>query len=175
MVAGADRLLGTRLGGGHADFLPCWIRRQRIAVDGVDARQSPRQGGDAVCSAAGLPGYHCAGGAGDMNRLRLVYALLALAGAVVPLYLHARWLMANGWDFAGLLLAWTANHAAAGAMADVVIAAITLIVWVLVECGLRRQWAGLWAILATCLIGPSCALPLYLLLRGVSADPKMNG
>ena len=100
-----------------------------------------------------------------MNRLRMVYALLALAGAVVPLYLHARWLAANGWDFAGLFPAWTANHAAAGAMSDVVIAGMTLTIWVLAECCLRRQWTGLWAILATCLVGPSCGLPLYLLLR----------
>ena len=35
-----------------------------------------------------------------MNRLRPAYAALALVGAIVPLYLHALWLVANALDFA---------------------------------------------------------------------------
>ena len=100
-----------------------------------------------------------------MTPLRWTYAALALAGTVVPLGLHGRWLAENNWAFGKLPAAWTANDAAAGAAWDLTISAVALAVWIVAECAARKKWAGLWAIPATCLIGVSCGLPLYLLLR----------
>jgi predicted exporter len=48
---------------------------------------------------------------------------------------------------------------------DVIISAIVLIVFILSE-GYRRQMKSLWLpIAATCLVGVSCGLPLFLFMR----------
>jgi uncharacterized membrane protein YczE len=64
-----------------------------------------------------------------------------------------------------LVSAWTANHAVTGLTTDLVIAAIALIIWILAEVAVRRNWSSLLAIPATLMIGVSCGLPLYLFLR----------
>ena len=100
-----------------------------------------------------------------MTPLRWTYAGLAAIGTVLPLGLHWMWLSENDWAFEKLPAAWTANNAAAGAAWDLTVSAFALTAWVAAECAARKKWAGLWAIPATFLIGVSCGLPLYLLLR----------
>jgi hypothetical protein len=45
------------------------------------------------------------------------------------------------------------------------VAASALVIWIVAETRVRRNWSALWAIPATGLIGPGCGLPLYLFLR----------
>jgi hypothetical protein len=100
-----------------------------------------------------------------MSRLRIVYLLLAIWGAVHPmLYFHG-WLAAHQFDLTTLLAAWTANDAVTGLSLDLVISAVALIVWILAEVAVRRNFGALWAVPATLFIGVSCGLPLYLFLR----------
>lgn len=100
-----------------------------------------------------------------MSLLRIAYLLLAIWGAVHPMYHFLSWFGENGFDGAALLAAWTANHAVTGLSMDLVIAAIALILWILAEVAVRRNWTALLAIPATLVIGVSCGLPLYLFLR----------
>ncbi|EAQ04408.1 hypothetical protein OB2597_09699 [Pseudooceanicola batsensis HTCC2597] len=100
-----------------------------------------------------------------MSTLRILYLLLAVWGAVHPMWHVLSWLTANGFDMQGLFAAWTANDAVTGLSMDLVIAVIALVLWILAEVSVRRNWSSLWAVPATCLIGVGCGLPLYLFLR----------
>ena len=100
-----------------------------------------------------------------MSLLRLLYLLLASWGAVHPVMAMLPWLQQNGADPWALIDAWQVNAATTGLMYDLMIAAIALILWILAEVAVRRNWLALIAIPATLLIGVSCGLPLYLFLR----------
>jgi uncharacterized membrane protein YczE len=71
----------------------------------------------------------------------------------------------TGTGLRGLIEAWYVNAATTGLTWDLIIAAVALIVWILIETLTRRNWEALIAIPATLLIGVSCGLPLYLFLR----------
>ncbi|APZ52728.1 DUF2834 domain-containing protein [Salipiger abyssi] len=98
-------------------------------------------------------------------RLRHLWLALALWGAVHPLFHLLGWLAGNGWSVSGMVAAWMANGATRGLSWDLVISALVLVLWILAEVAVRRNWTALWAIPATCLIGVSCGLPLYLWFR----------
>ena len=100
-----------------------------------------------------------------MSLLRVMYLGLAIWGAVHPMYYLAPWIQENGFDLNGLLALWKANAAVTGLYWDLVIAAVTLTIWILAEVAVRRNWLALIAIPATFCIGVSCGLPLYLFLR----------
>lgn len=90
--------------------------------------------------------------------------LLAIAGFVLPYAALVTWLF----NSASMSLAWAQiiqNELAIMAWLDVVITAIALITFIRVD-GRRNQIKQTTApILATCLVGPSFGLPLYLLIR----------
>jgi len=100
-----------------------------------------------------------------MTALRPVFLLLAIWGAVHPMYWFVTWFMENGWSLMAMVDAWHANAATSGLVWDLTIAAVALTVWVVAESGRQGNWRGLWAIPATFCIGVSCGLPLYLFLR----------
>lgn len=100
-----------------------------------------------------------------MSLLRMIYLGLAIWGAVHPAIFLGQWIMENGVDIPTLIDAWRANAASSALFWDLLIASITLTVFVLAEVAVRRNWVGLLAIPATFLIGLSCGLPLYLFLR----------
>lgn len=97
--------------------------------------------------------------------LRHLWLALAVWGAVHPMAYFLRWLSANGWDLFGLIDAWFVSDATRGLTWDLIIAAVTLTLWVLAEVAVRRNWVALLAIPATFCIGVSCGLPLYLWFR----------
>jgi hypothetical protein len=105
-----------------------------------------------------------------MSPLRVIFLLLALWGAIHPMYYFVSWFLANGFDLMAMVEAWHANAASSGLVWDLTIAAVTLTVWILAEVAVRRNWAALWAIPATFCIGVSCGLPLYLFLRSRPLD-----
>ncbi len=100
-----------------------------------------------------------------MSPLRMLYLALAVWGAIHPMTYFVAWLRANGWSLPGMVEAWHANHATSGLVWDLTIAAAALVVWILAEVSVRRNWLALVAIPATFGIGVSCGLPLYLFLR----------
>ena len=100
-----------------------------------------------------------------MSGLRLTYLILAIWGTVHPMYFLITWLRDNGFDLMGMVQAWNANTAGSGLFWDLVITAVALTFWIVVECSRRRDRLGLVAIPATFAIGVSCGVPLYLFLR----------
>ncbi|MEM1129291.1 MAG: DUF2834 domain-containing protein [Pseudomonadota bacterium] len=100
-----------------------------------------------------------------MSRLRLTFLVLAIWGAVHPMYWFMRYMIETGTGLSGLIDAWYVNASTTGLTWDLTIAAIALTVWVIAECVGRRDWLGLLAVPATFCIGVSCGLPLYLWLR----------
>ena len=100
-----------------------------------------------------------------MSPLRTVYLVLAIWGAIHPMYYFIVWFRANGFDISAMVDAWHVNAAASGLVWDLTIAAVTLTVWIIAEVAVRRNWLALIAIPATFCIGVSCGLPLYLFLR----------
>ncbi|MFW2543156.1 DUF2834 domain-containing protein [Primorskyibacter sp. 2E107] len=97
--------------------------------------------------------------------LRYLWLVLALWGAVHPMYYFVTFLSQNGWDFGLMIDAWYVNASTTGLTWDLTIAAITLTLWILAEVAVRRNLLALLAIPATFCIGVSCGLPLYLYFR----------
>lgn len=105
-----------------------------------------------------------------MSPLRWSYLILAVWGAIHPMYYFVQWFQAEGWSIMNMVDAWHANSASSGLVWDLTIAAIALTVWIVAEVGVRRNWSALIAIPATFCIGVSCGLPLYLFLRTRAVD-----
>lgn len=102
--------------------------------------------------------------------IRTVYLLLAIWGAIHPMYYFLQWFAAEGFDLGRMVDAWHANAASSGLVWDLTIAAIALTVFIVSETVARKNWIGLIAIPATFGIGVSCGLPLYLYLRAKPAQ-----
>ena len=100
-----------------------------------------------------------------ISPLRLIYAALALWGAIHPMLWFVAHMRETGTGLRGLIDAWYVNASTTGLTWDLTIAAITLTVWIIAETRVRKNWLALIAIPATFGIGVSCGLPLYLFLR----------
>lgn len=100
-----------------------------------------------------------------MSPIRIVYLVLAIVGATLPMYYFVTWFMENSWSIMAMVDAWHANASTTGLVWDLTIAAIALTVFIIAECVTRRDALSLLAIPATYCIGVSCGLPLYLFLR----------
>lgn len=97
--------------------------------------------------------------------MRNVFLVLAIWGAIHPMYYFVSWFMAEGWSIMAMVDAWHVNAATSGLVWDLTIAAIALTVWIIAEAIKTKNWRSLLAIPATFMIGVSCGLPLYLYLR----------
>jgi hypothetical protein len=97
--------------------------------------------------------------------MRTLYLTLAVVGAVLPYSQFLPWLMKHGLNVPMLFTELFATNVGAFFGLDVIISAIALIAFIRRE-GSRRNMRKLWLpITATCLIGVSCGLPLFLYLR----------
>ncbi len=105
-----------------------------------------------------------------MSPARILYLILAIVGAVLPMRYFIAWFNENGWSLTAMVEAWHANAATSGLVWDLTIAAVALTVFVIAEATVRRDWLSLVAIPATFGIGVSCGLPLYLFLRSRRLD-----
>ena len=97
--------------------------------------------------------------------IRWVYLILAVWGAIHPMYYFISWFRDNGVSLSKMVDAWHVNAATSGLVWDLTIAATALTVFIVSEVVVRRNWIVLLAIPATFCIGVSCGLPLYLFLR----------
>ncbi len=105
-----------------------------------------------------------------MSALRFTYLVLALIGAVVPMFFFVRWFNTNGFDLVAMAADWNATDAGRGLVWDLTIAAVALTVFIISETLVRRDYWILICIPATFCIGVSCGLPLYLFLRSRPSD-----
>ena len=97
--------------------------------------------------------------------MRRLYLFLALIGAAVPYSQFLPWLAENGLNLRMLFAELFSTRIGAFFGFDVLISAVVLIAFIRRE-GARRGIRLLWLpIAATCLIGVSCGLPLFLYLR----------
>ena len=107
-------------------------------------------------------------------RLKHLYLLLCVAGAVIPYLQFGPWVVAHGLH---LRLMWQelfATRIGAFFGLDVLVSAVVVVVFARVErrrLGLRHGWLPVVALL---LVGVSLALPLLLYLREVALEREQK-
>ena len=103
-------------------------------------------------------------------KLKTVYLVLCVLGAVLPLWQFAPWLAANGLDVPLLFRQLFADRVGAFFGMDVIVSAVVLAVFVGSEGGrarVRLRWLVLPATLA---VGVSLGLPLFLYMRELELE-----
>ncbi|UTW00516.1 DUF2834 domain-containing protein [Marinomonas rhizomae] len=97
--------------------------------------------------------------------MTMFYLGLAIIGVLVPYAAFVPWLLQNGVDIPQFCAEMMANPISMFAWLDVVVAAITLLVFIIHD-GQKKQvrWRFI-AIVGTLSVGVSFGLPLYLYLR----------
>jgi hypothetical protein len=94
-----------------------------------------------------------------------IYLLLCLIGIAVPYSQFLPWLFANGLDVRLFLASLAANRISLFFVADVLVSALVLVVFIRMEASRMKIRNG-WIVTAgLCLVGVSFALPVYLYLR----------
>ncbi len=96
--------------------------------------------------------------------IRSVYLILAIVGAIWPMYHFLTYLTGEGASLSGMLGQWTTGPAVTGMAIDLMIAGVTLLFWIVVETVREKDPVRLIAIPGL-MIGVSCGLPLFLFLR----------
>jgi len=96
--------------------------------------------------------------------MQIVYAVLCIVGALLPLTQFVPWLVSHGLNVPLLVQEALAAPVSAFAWSDVLISALALIVFVFAE-GRRIRMPRAWLSLLGLAVGVSLALPLFLLLR----------
>jgi Terpene cyclase DEP1 len=105
--------------------------------------------------------------------MKIFYLLCAIAGAVIPYSQVVPWFSAHGLELRLFAAELFSTRIGAFFGLDVIVSAVVLIAFIVFE-GKRAQVRNLWApIAATCLIGVSCGLPLFLYMR--EARPGAKG
>jgi len=98
-------------------------------------------------------------------RAKHVYLLLCVVGIVLPYWQFVPWVAANGLNMSLFFQRLFANRISAFFAMDVIVSAVTLLVFSRVE-GARLGMTGrLLVVLAVLTVGVSLALPLFLYLR----------
>ena len=103
-------------------------------------------------------------------RLRHVYLVLCVIGAVLPYTLFVPWLMDHGLDISLFFSELFSTRIGGMSGLDVLASGVTLFVFIWVE-GRRLQMTRLWLpVLGTLAVGVSCGLPLFLYMRQSRLD-----
>jgi hypothetical protein len=103
-------------------------------------------------------------------KLRHLYLLLCVPGALLPYAQFLPWLAEHGPDLPRLFAELFSTRIGAFFGLDVLVSAVVLLVFVASE-GRRLRMRRLWApVAATLLVGVSLGLPLFLYLRQATLD-----
>jgi hypothetical protein len=95
----------------------------------------------------------------------VVYLFLSVLGAVVPYAKFVPWVREHGLNLPLLLTELFSTRIGGFFGLDVILSAVTLLIFIRSEGG-HRKLRLLWLpAAATCLVGVSCGLPLFLYLR----------
>ena len=103
-------------------------------------------------------------------NLRYLYLILCCLGLVLPYSQFVLWVLANGFNPSLFLYEMFANRISGFFAMDVLVSAVVLVSFVISESErlhLRMVWLPL---VATCLVGVSLGLPLFLYLRQVHLE-----
>ncbi|WP_019914124.1 DUF2834 domain-containing protein [Paenibacillus sp. HW567] len=105
--------------------------------------------------------------------MKYFYGVLSFLGLVLPYSQFIPWVVRNGLDLSLLLEAITSNRIGAFAWMDVLVTAIVLVGFILLE-GTRKRMKYLWLPVAgTLLVGPSLGFPLFLFLRQLHMEKSI--
>ncbi len=105
-------------------------------------------------------------------KLRYLYLVLCVVGAILPYTLFAPWLLDHGLDLPLFFSELFSTRIGGLSGLDVLASGVTLFVFIWVE-GRRLQIPRLWLpVLATLGVGVSCGLPLFLYMRQCRMDKK---
>ena len=97
--------------------------------------------------------------------MTIFYAILAVAGAIIPYAQFVPWAAEHGLDAKGFALELFSTRIGAFFGLDVFVSAVVLLAFIRWE-GRRAKMKKLWMpVAATLLVGVSCGLPLFLFLR----------
>lgn len=97
--------------------------------------------------------------------MKAFYLLCAIAGAVIPYSQFVPWVAEHGLDVKLLVEELFSTRIGAFFGLDVLVSALALLAFIGWE-GRRRGMKMLWLpVAATCVVGVSCGLPLFLLMR----------
>jgi Terpene cyclase DEP1 len=99
-----------------------------------------------------------------MSR-KSVYLLLCVLGIAIPYSQFLPWLFQNGFDWRLFLASLAVNRISLFFVADVLVSAVVLVVFMGRESERARIRHGWIATVGLCLVGVSFALPVYLYLR----------
>ena len=102
--------------------------------------------------------------------MRKLYLFLAVIGWVLPYYFFLPFLVANGLDLRLLVSQLLANDISTFFAVDLIITAVVFLLFSYRESqrlGMGRWWVY---VVATLLVGPSFALPLFLYVR----EPRLG-
>jgi hypothetical protein len=108
-------------------------------------------------------------------KLKTVYLVLCVLGAVLPLWQLAPWVAANGLDVPLLFRQLFAERVGAFFGVDVIVSAVVLAVFVGAEgerVRVRLRWL---AIVATLAVGVSLGFPLFLYMRERALERRTAG
>ena len=103
-------------------------------------------------------------------RIRNLYLILCVIGAILPYTQYVPFVLAHGWNLQIFFQQMLANPISIGFTLDLVVAAIVFIIFIFVE-GRRLKMSFLWLPLTvTILIGLSSGFPLFLYMRQLHLD-----
>jgi hypothetical protein len=106
--------------------------------------------------------------------VKLIYSILCLLGAAIPLGYFWPWLAANGINLQLFIRELFANRVAGFFGLDVAVSSLVLWVFVFTE-GRRENVRHLWApVAANLLAGVSLGLPLFLLMRELARSKSAS-
>jgi hypothetical protein len=103
-------------------------------------------------------------------KLKAVYLLLCIMGAVLPYAELVPWVLRNGLKMQGFFQLLFANRVSAFFAMDVLVSSLVLWLFVRTEgrrLGVRRLWLPLLGLLT---VGVSLGFPLFLYLREIALD-----
>jgi len=98
-------------------------------------------------------------------KIKTLYLVLCIVGAVLPYWQFVPWAAANGLHMALFFRELFANRISAFFGMDVIVSAIVLVVFMRTESrrlGMTRPWLSVLALLT---VGVSLALPMFLYIR----------
>lgn len=104
--------------------------------------------------------------------MKRFYLFAAIVGTAIPLYFFFLFFAEQGFDLMNFLNAAFANKAATAFIADLLLSALVAFVFVArdgKQLGINKLWL---VILATCFVGLSLGLPLYLYFREAKIEAR---
>lgn len=100
-----------------------------------------------------------------MDLTRVIFLGLAIAALAFPVRRMILWISEHGLDFSLLISDLTASDPARSVTGAVLIASASVVVFIIGEATIRRDWLSMICIPVTLVFGLAVGLPLYLFMR----------